>query len=394
MASNLTEKERTKRNVKILQLIKEGKNVSQISRELVINRDLNFQNLVKKLAYDSGLFLNTGIGPGNPKISDDKIIEEIKKGKTQTQVLRSVGYVGSANTETSSRLKKLATQIDTVLPVTDGRGDRSNDRLAAEDRISEYVEAQGRQHIKVQDGTILIGSDAHYMPGPATAAHRAFVKLCRELHPRAVISNGDDLDGASISRWPRIGWQHRPTVLQELKACEERKTEIEDACGTKELYWPLGNHDARFETFLAAKAPEFQGVHGFRLKDHFPLWRPCWAVWINNDVVVKHRFKGGIHATHNNTLWSGRSIFTGHLHSAKVTPFSDYNGVRYGVDCGTLAQPYGEPFTDYTEDNPVNWRSGFVVATFFRGQLLQPELCLVLDEEKGLCQFRGTVFKV
>ena len=110
------------------------------------------------------------------------------------------------------------------------------------------------------------------------------------------------------------------------------------------MVWTLGNHDGRFETRLATVAREYAELHGVSLKDHFPAWGACWAAWINNDVVVKHRYKGGVHATHNNTMWAGKTIVTGHLHSAKVTPFDDYDGTRYGVDCGCLADPYGDQF--------------------------------------------------
>ncbi len=128
------------------------------------------------------------------------------------------------------------------------------------------------------------------------------------------------------------------------------------------------------------------------LTDHFPEWHPCWRVDINDDVCVKHRFKGGIHATHNNTVWSGRTMITGHLHSAKVTPFTDMDGDRWGVDTGCLADIDGPQFTDYTEANPVNWRSSFGVFTFFGGRLMQPEL--VHKVEEGLVYFRGERIKV
>jgi hypothetical protein len=128
------------------------------------------------------------------------------------------------------------------------------------------------------------------------------------------------------------------------------------------------------------------------LRDHFPDWEPCWAVWINEGTVIKHRFKGGIHATHNNAIWSGKNIVTGHLHSLKVTPFSDYNGVRYGIDTGTLAEPYGPQFKDYTEEGPLNWRSGFAVLTFVDGKLILPEL--VTTHGPDSIEFRGRVIKV
>jgi len=188
---------------------------------------------------------------------------------------------------------------------------------------------------------------------------------------KAVIANGDVFDGASISRFPRIGWDSTPSVIQELKACEIALGEIEDtakkARHNVNLVWTLGNHDARFENRLAANAPQYEQVKGFSLKDHFPSWYPCWSCWPTENVVVKHRWKGGVHATHNNTVNAGVSIVTGHLHSLKVTPFADYSGNRFG-------------------------RSGFAVLTFHEGKLLWPELVHKWDE--GKIEFRGKVYDV
>lgn len=150
--------------------------------------------------------------------------------------------------------------------------------------------------------------------------------------------------------------------------------------------------NSRYETRLATVAPEYARVNGVHLRDSFPDWQPCWLVVINDSVVIKHRFRGGIHATHNNVLWSGKSIFTGHLHSLKVTPLSDYNGTRWGGDCGTLADPYGPQFADYTELNPVNWRSGFIVLTFVNGRLMWPEIVHVISD--GQVEFRGEIIDV
>jgi hypothetical protein len=245
---------------------------------------------------------------------------------------------------------------------------------------------------RIQDGTAIVGSDAHYWPGIITTAHRAFVHFCKKIEPKLIIMNGDAMDAATISRHQTIGWEKSPSLIQELKACQERLGDIEQARGNAELLWPLGNHDGRFETRLATVAPEFANVHGVRLQDHFPHWEPCWSVRINDDVVVKHRFRSGIHATHNNTMWSGKTIVTGHLHQLKVTPLSDYNGRRYGVDSGTLADPYGPQFEAYTEQNPMNWASGFVVLTFKDGRLLPPELVTVMDD--GVVAFRGELIEV
>lgn len=273
---------------------------------------------------------------------------------------------------------------------------RYNRALAMEKNPSAAApqeEYEGRLLREVRNGVVLVGSDAHYWPGIVSAAHRAFVRACKEMKPAIVVMNGDVLDGASISRHPPIGWENRPSLIQEIEASQERLEEIRRASEGAEHIWPLGNHDGRFSQRLATVAPEFARVQGTRLRDHFVEWEPCWSVWIN-DVVVKHRARGGTHAAHNNTVNAGKSMVTGHLHSLKVTPWTDYNGSRFGVDTGTLAQVYGPQFNNYMEDGFRSWRSGFAVLTFHEGELLWPELVHVRDEESGAVEFRGRVYHV
>jgi len=205
--------------------------------------------------------------------------------------------------------------------------------------------------------------------------------------------NGDVMDFPQVSRHPPIGWEGHPEIAEEIEAAQEQLHKIELAVTRScDLVWSLGNHDGRFETRLATVAKEYARLNGFHLKDYFPAWSACWRCDINDDVVVKHRHKGGIHATHNSTLWAGKTTITGHLHSQKVAPFTDYNGTRWGVDSGCLADPSAKAFLDYTEANPLNWRSGFAVLTFVNGRLLPPELVTVWDQKSVV--FRGEIIKV
>ena len=264
--------------------------------------------------------------------------------------------------------------------------------IKAPDNRSGRVEIEHPQRAKltIQNGTVLIGSDAHYWPGDPSTAHRAFVLMCKRLKPAAVIMNGDVLDASTISKHMPIGWEKRPKLIDEIETAKERLKEIYRTVPFKtRKIWTLGNHDARFETRLAHVAQEYALIHGVHLRDHFPDWDAAWSVWINGDVIVKHRFKSGIHAPHNNTMWAGKTMVTGHLHSMKVQPLTDYNGTRWGVDGGCLANPDHAAFVDYTEDAPKNWRSGFVVLTFREGRLLWPELVSVFD--KNHVEFRGEV---
>jgi len=249
-----------------------------------------------------------------------------------------------------------------------------------------YADNNVRTSVNIPDGYILVASDCHYWPDVVSTAHKAFVKVIEMVKPKMVIMNGDVFDGASISRHPVSGWESVPTVKQELEACQERLGEIEKAAKGSILHWTWGNHDQRFNARLAAQVGDtWRGVEGMNLTDHFPKWKFSTSVMVNEKVMIKHRYHNGIHAVYNNTMKSGISIVTGHLHSLKVTPWTDYTGTRYGVDTGTLAAIEDNQF-DYSEDNPKNWRSGFAVLNFIDYQMMPPELVQVIDDK---FYFRG-----
>lgn len=319
----------------------------------------------------------------NPMFSDQEFIEVWQQHQSAAKVSKILGI---SERVVYKYRKRLEERLKTTLTAT---------RYNAT-RRPMYGDHPGRIDLGIENGTVIVFSDAHFWPAKRSTAFKGLLHLIGELKPKAVINNGDAFDGAAISRHPRIGWDSTPSVIQELQATEASLSEIEEVAKAGnpkvKLIWPLGNHDARFETRLANTVPEFAHIKGFSLKDHFPSWEPCWACWLNESTVVKHRYKNGIHATHNNTVSAGVSIVTGHLHSLKVTPFNDYNGERFGVDTGTLAEVDGEQFSNYMELNPNNWRSGFIVLTFNNGHLLWPEVVHVID--KDVIQFRGQVLDV
>jgi hypothetical protein len=247
----------------------------------------------------------------------------------------------------------------------------------------------------ILDQIVIVFSDAHFWPNEYTTAYRGLLWAIKELKPHVVISNGDAFDGASISRHDPLGWSKTPSVIEELKAVQAHLGEIEETAKTArhnvKLLFTWGNHDTRFANKLAVQAPQYREVHGFKLQDHLPAWEFAWSVWPTPDCVIKHRYKSGVHAAHNNTASAGVSVVTGHLHSLKVTPYADFTGNRYGVDTGTLAEVYGPQF-DYGEGNPLNHRSGFVVLTFKGGRLLWPEVVSKFSDFQ--VEFRGQIINV
>lgn len=293
--------------------------------------------------------------------------------------------LGVALRNVCARRKRIESKYGIVLPVLDHRPAYNQPE----------IKHKARLFCELQDGVIIIGSDAHIWPGDQTTAMRGFIKLIRELKPQQVHLNGDVFDGAKISRHPKIGFlENAPAVHQEIDACKEALSQIESAAGKAKLVWEFGNHDLRYEAFLAAHAPEYEGIEGMHLKDHFPRWEPCWSCHVNPDssghLVVKHRMKGGKYDVANNIMNAHVHMVTGHTHALKWWPMSSYRSITlYGVNTGTLAAPYGEQFVHYTEDNPVDWRAGFAVLTYWKGRLLQPELAEVIGPNQ--INFRGQV---
>jgi hypothetical protein len=240
-------------------------------------------------------------------------------------------------------------------------------------------------------GTVIVASDLHAWPGDRSVAFAALVELVRELKPAMLIANGDSVDMASISRHPPIGWQTIPTVTEELDAAKELHAELESAAPTgAPLVWLYGNHCLRFNSRLAAEASEFRGVPGMSLEDHFPAWDFAMSMHLNKSTVIFHSYHNGVHAAYNNTVKSGVSVVTGHTHRLQAVQWADYNGLRWGIECGTLSDcgPDQAKFA-YALDRPVNWSQGFCILTYApNGTLLEPEFCRVIN---GTAYFRGQI---
>lgn len=272
---------------------------------------------------------------------------------------------------------------------------RSDFILAAPSNIK--ISYPGRVPLTLKNGTILIGSDFHIWPGETSTCLRAFKKFISDIKPDAVILNGDVMDFPRISRHPQ-NWEKAPDPQEELEAAQDHLNDIVQACKRSAAkVWTLGNHDARFESSIANALPQFRGIKGVHLADHFAIWQKAMSCLINEGVeggttMVKHRLKGGIGATRANALNAGISIVTGHLHSQNVRPLSDYRPFdRYGVDTGCVADKEHRAFS-YTEDAPLDWRSGFALLTYREGRLMYPELITKWDDRS--VQFRGQLIRV
>ena len=249
--------------------------------------------------------------------------------------------------------------------------------------------------IALKDGVIVVFTDAHIFPGILTTARRALIKMLPEIKPQVVLDNGDSFDGGQISRHSRIGWDRRPTVQEELEANGTFHDEVRRGAKGAKFFWNWGNHDMRYPTRLAANVPEFMGVAGMRLEDHFPEWKFGVTLTVNPDdpcpLLLKHRYRGGEHADWNNVMRAGIHIGTGHDHQMTARRFVDKRGVRWGMRFGTLSDA-GLPIFDYQEANPSQQMSGFGVLRYRGGRLMAPQFCEVVRD--GVVEYMGEEIEV
>lgn len=277
--------------------------------------------------------------------------------------------------------------------------ERTGSTIESHGPITPRVPKHGAEHkISVKGGCAVIFGDIHRWPGDTPSlAEVALLNLLPKFENLAfVCMNGDLFDGARISRHGPTEWMNFPTVKEELEACQEFTRSIEEVVPESvPLLWNAGNHDSRFSVKIASEVPDMAGVNGMDLKDHFsPRWSMAWSTLVNEGIIggttlIKHRYRGGIHATWNNTLNAGVNICTNHLHQLKVTPITDVNGRRYGVDAGTLSRFKGESKFSYAENNPLNWAEGWALLRWdHEGRMAPPSLCEVVG---NVAWFEGKV---
>ncbi len=193
----------------------------------------------------------------------------------------------------------------------------------------------------------------------------------------------------------RIGFDKRPTTEEEIEALAEFLDQLRQANPNAEYIRTYGNHCMRYETYLATKAPEMEGVKGSLLSDHLPGWKVCMGIMVNGNIFLKHRHKSGVHNAWNNVKDAGCHVITGHTHRQHCRPWTNTQGTWYGVDLGMLA-PVDGPQFDYMELSNVgmsDWRSGFAVLTIKDGKLMPPDLATVTDEKRGEVYFRGDTLR-
>ncbi|HUN00391.1 MAG TPA: metallophosphoesterase [Halothiobacillus sp.] len=243
-------------------------------------------------------------------------------------------------------------------------------------------------HLELKSCQVLIGGDSHFWPGQTSLVYDAFVDVAKYIKPKAIIMNGDLIDGTRVSRHGRLRNQAAPRVKDEL---EEAKRQLGRLPIVKHRIITLGNHDQRLDTYLANMAPEVDDC-AMGLADWFQGWELGYAVMINDALPhvirceVRHFYRMGVHARYNNAINAGIHMVTNHTHGLGITPFNNRTGRIYAVEPGMLNWNDAAQF-EYHQDMPSRANPGFAVLTFDEnGNLWPPELA---EWVHGRVIFRG-----
>ena len=301
------------------------------------------------------------------------------KSKSLIELSKLAGYAQGDLSTVMRRRRAVEKQLSIVLPA-------HRDMRAGNFPVYHNV------NLTTQKPTIfLVGSDRHNMPGDTPQAFTAFLALAENLKPDYIVINGDWFDFSSIGRFHRIGWQERPSPSEELEDGTGKLRDIELASPKSKRIFVPGNHDMRFDGIIGNRLPEFENIKGSSLAHHLPRWAITQSININDCCIIKHRYHSGQHANYNNVLRGGVNVVTGHTHRLQIEPWTDYRGIRYGVETGMLSDMWDETFM-YKENNPSNWQPGCAVVTI-DNNLIFPEICpMVVDNNhrrKGKIHYHG-----
>jgi len=146
----------------------------------------------------------------------------------------------------------------------------------------------------------LVLSDIHIPYHTISAVTLALEKGKKE-GVDAILLNGDILDAYSLSRYEKDPRKRR--FSEELQACREFLGVLKKEFDLP-VYYKLGNHEDRYESFLRLKAPELLDMSEFKL-DVLLRFREYNATLIQDDRVIK---AGNLNILHGHEF--GRSVFS------------------------------------------------------------------------------------
>lgn len=245
--------------------------------------------------------------------------------------------------------------------VTEPTGDTTPFRWSIPEPLNNFGESEP---IIVRSSKTLILSDIH-APYHNVAALEAAINHGLKRGVNAVILNGDTLDFFTVSRWekdPRLR-----NLGKEIEIGREIVKTIRQAFAGKQIFFKMGNHEERWQSYLSNKAPELIGIPDFEIEKIFHLDDLNMRVVDNR----QHLVLGSLNVVHGHELGKmsspvnpsrglflrgGASAIMGHLHRTSEHIEKNMNDdvvACYSTGCLCDLRP------DYARYN--KWNHGFAI---------------------------------
>jgi predicted phosphodiesterase len=218
--------------------------------------------------------------------------------------------------------------------------------------------------VKIPDGTTLILSDVHV---PYHDVDSLECALNHIKNPTNILLNGDAVDFFAVSRWEKD--PDARDLAGELQASRQFLMHLRERFPEANIYFKIGNHEERWETYLWRKAPEICGVPDFKLSKLLRFEElgieeiggrqlaKAGGLWI----LHGHEFPGAfdpVNFARTLQVKTGCCTIAGHKHKTSqhsVRRMNDDTVSCWSIGCLCDLNP------DYM---PVNqWNLGFAVVT-------------------------------
>ena len=231
-------------------------------------------------------------------------------------------------------------------------------------------QAEIREDLELPPGRYLILSDIH-LPYHVKDAVEIAIDKGQRRGVDAVYLNGDILDMYMISNFVKAGF--KPDMLEEFNVAREFFGYLRERFPTQQIYYKLGNHEARWEMFIWNKAPELAKVLNVELGESLGLFKllktdefgiiPIQATQLANasGLAILHGHEFGksvfnpVNPSRGAFLRSKSSVLIGHHHQTSTHSESNLKNekiVCYSTGCLCELNPKYMPFAS------LKWNHG------------------------------------
>ncbi len=267
-------------------------------------------------------------------------------------------------------------RVRRVINYYTGKSGNHQRNIAGVKDYFDYDSGQGRFKIPQTDAQprrdfiipkaqnkILILSDIH-IPYHDVDALNLALEYGKEQGVNAIYLNGDIMDCYSLSKYEKD--PRKRSFSEELQATRQFLYQLTQNFECP-IYYKIGNHEARYESFLKSKAKELLDLDEFKLDVLLRFGElgiqlvESHQITRAGNIYILHGHEkpmGGVFPARNMQLRLRTSAIAGHNHRTSETSWSDLNGkIKACFSTGCLCEMNPE----YGPLAYLDWNHGFAI---------------------------------